>query len=65
MAAPKPNYTCGLSLLAATTSEDIHQFIFSFSAIIGEIITDMSYLCEPGGFGAKEDGFSPFPFVLS
>lgn len=48
MAAPKPNYTCRLSLLAATTSEDIRQFLFGFSAIIGEIITDISYLCEPG-----------------
>lgn len=61
MASPKPNYTCRLSLLAAITSQNIRESVHDFAATIGEIITDMSYLCELGGARAKRAIFLFFP----
>lgn len=39
----------------------IRKITLYFTATIGEIITDMSYLCEPGGARAKRAIFLFFP----
>lgn len=58
MTAPKPSYTCRLFLLAPIISQYIRERIFDFADLIGEIITDLSYLCEPRVSELKRTFFS-------